>query len=55
MLYEEFLNIIDEKQEVFCGISDFLWDNPETAFGEYKAVEMLTTLLEQNGFTITHF
>lgn len=53
MLYEEFLKIIDEKQEVFCGISDFLWDNPETAFGEYKAVEMLTTLLEQNGFTIT--
>ena len=53
MLYEEYLKIIDEKKEEFCEVSDALWDNPETPFGEYKAVELITKKLEDNGFTVT--
>lgn len=53
MLYEKFLDTIDENKEIFFGISDYLWDNPETSFGEYKATECITTLLENNGFEIT--
>ena len=53
MLYEKNLKVIDEKKDVFCGISDFLWDNPETSFGEYKAVEYITKVMEENGFEVT--
>ena len=54
MLYEKYLNIIDEKKDIFCEISDFLWDNPETLFGEYKAAEFITKVLEENGFEVTY-
>ncbi len=52
-MYEEFLKIIDERKDDFCAISDFLWDNPETSFGEYKSAEYITRFLEKNGFTVT--
>lgn len=53
MLYEKYLNVVDEKKEIFCEISDSLWDNPETSFGEYQAVELITKKLEENGFEVT--
>ena len=52
MKYEKFLNTVDEKAEVFCGISDALWDHPETSFEEYEAVKLITKVLEENGFTV---
>lgn len=54
MLYEEYLNVIDEKKDEFCAVSDALWDHPETPFGEYMAVELLTKKLEDHGFTVTY-
>ncbi len=54
MLYEKYLNVIDEKKDAFCAVSDALWDNPETPFGEYMAVELLTKKLEENGFKVTY-
>lgn len=53
MLFEKYLNVIDEKAEIFCGISDQLWDDAELSFEEYKAAKMLTDILEKEGFTVT--
>lgn len=53
MQFEKYLNVIDEKQDIFCHISDSLWDNPETCFGEYFAADLITGILEENGFTVT--
>ena len=53
MLYEKYLNIIDEKKEIFCSASDYLWDNAELPFNEYRASRMLTELLKENGFEVT--
>lgn len=53
MLYEKYLNVIDEKSDDVCAITDALWDDPELSFGEYKAVRLLTKALEENGFTVT--
>lgn len=53
MLYEKHLNVIDEKKEIFMGVSDAIWDHPETAFGEYFASDLLTDILEKEGFTVT--
>ena len=53
MQYEKYLKMIDEKADVFCGISDRLWDDAELSFEEYKAAQMLTEILEKEGFTVT--
>ncbi len=53
MLYKKYLNIIDEKKEIFCNASDYLWDNAELPYNEYKAVRMLTDILKENGFEVT--
>jgi len=53
MLFDKYLKIIDEKADLFCGISDQLWDDAELSFEEYKAAQMLTDILEKEGFTVT--
>jgi len=54
VLFEKYLNVIDENKEEFYDVSDTLWDNPETPFGEYKAVRVITEKLEKNGFDVTY-
>ncbi len=53
MRYEQYLNVIDEKDGVFCDISDFLWENPELPFHEYEAVKLIADELEKEGFSVT--
>lgn len=53
MRYERYLNVIDEKRDLFCGASDAIWEHPETSFDEYYAAELLTRILEENGFAVT--
>ena len=53
MKYEKYLNVIEQKKEIFYEVSDTLWDNPETSFEEYQAVDLITKKLEENGFEIT--
>lgn len=53
MLYEKYLKTIDERADVFCNISDSLWDNPEIPFHEYEAAKLITKVLEDEGFTVT--
>lgn len=54
---------MDNNKEILCkeidsltnelfGVSDYLLENPETAYQEYKACEHLTSVLEKNGFTV---
>ena len=52
MLYEQYLNIIDEKKDVFTNISDTLWNNPEIPFHEYEAAKLIAGVLEGEGFTV---
>jgi len=53
MLYEKYLNAIDAASSEICDISDYIWDNPETSYGEYRAVRMLTERLAAHGFKVT--
>lgn len=53
MLYEKHLNVIDEKKDIFCEVSDAIWDNPETSFEEYFATDIMIKKLEENGFAVT--
>lgn len=52
MRYEQYLNVIDEKGDVFRNISDSLWENPELPFREYAAAKLITDELEKEGFTV---
>ncbi len=44
--------IISEKQKLYYEISDFLFDNPETALIEYKSKEMLVDAIKKEGFKV---
>lgn len=52
MMYEKYLSTIDRMSEEICAVSDALWDNPELPYGEYEAVDLITSKLEANGFTV---
>lgn len=43
---------IDQLAPEILEISDYIFDNPELAFQEYKAVDVLTAYLQKNGFTV---
>lgn len=51
-MYEEFTKIIDEKAREFTGLSDRIWDRPETAFVEYDSVRRLCDTLRREGFEV---
>jgi len=46
------LREIDAMRDRLIEISDFIWENPEIGFKEHKAVELLTSELEKNGFEV---
>lgn len=54
MMYEKYLDIIDENKELICKISDYIYDHPETSFEEYKSSKFLADALEANGFEVTY-
>lgn len=49
---KEALMAIDREREAICAASDLVWDNPETAFLEYKSMEILCDLLKKEGFEV---
>ena len=49
---KEALMAIDREREAICNASDLVWDNPETAFLEYKSMEILCDLLTKEGFEV---
>ncbi len=44
--------LIDSKAKYFSDIADYIWDNPELAFKEYKSSKALIDALEENGFKV---
>ena len=44
---EQALLAIDREKELLTTASDQIWDNPETAFQEFKSTEILCELLEK--------
>ena len=49
---EQALMAIDREKELLTTASDQIWDNPETAFQEFKSTEILCELLEKEGFDL---
>jgi len=46
------LSVIDQKAELLDSVADYLWDNPETAFTEFKSAAHLCDVLRKEGFTV---
>ncbi len=49
---KQYLGVIDEKAELLENIANFLWDNPETAFTEFRSAAYLCDVLRKEGFTV---
>ncbi len=45
-------SVVDERLEALIDLSDYLHDNPETAFEERKASERITETMRREGFTV---
>jgi len=52
MLYEKYLNTVDQKASELCRLSDAIWEIAETAFGEFKSSALLADKLEAEGFCV---
>ena len=48
----KYLSVIDEKKEELDALSDYLWDNAETAFIEFKSAAYMKEALKKEGFTV---
>lgn len=48
----EFVSVIDEIKDQLKEVSDYLWDNPETAFSEHKSAAFLCDVLRREGFAV---
>ena len=53
MLFEPYLQTIDQFSEEICGISDAIWDLAELPYNEYASSDLLAEALERHGFTVT--
>lgn len=49
---QQYLSVIDEKAELLENVADYLWENPETAFTEFKSAAYLCEVLRKEGFTV---
>ena len=49
---QKYLSIIDEKAALLEDVANFLWDNPETAFTEFKSAAYLCDVLRKEGFEV---
>lgn len=49
---DKIVTYINSISKEICDMADYIFDNPETGLQEYKAVELLTNYLSQNGFDI---
>lgn len=49
----KYTSIIDEKRDVLDATAQYLWENPETAFTEFKSAAYLCDVLRKEGFEVT--
>lgn len=45
--------LIDEKKNIFCDLSDRIWETPEVNYTEFKSSQAHLQLLKQQGFRVT--
>lgn len=50
---EQISAYIEAKRDIFIAASDQIWDYPELYFHEFKAAEILTDILKQEGFEVS--
>ena len=50
---EQISAYIEAKRDIFIAASDQIWDHPELYFHEFKAAEILTDILKQEGFEVS--
>jgi len=51
-LKSEALKWVEKLKDEILGISEFLYENPELGSEEFKACELLTSILEKHGFKV---
>ena len=49
----DFLDIIDEKSQMLDDLADYIWENPELNYKEFKSAEALIRALKSEGFEVT--
>lgn len=49
---QDALKAVDREKQLLCCASDAVWENPETAFQEFKSTEILCEALEKEGFKV---
>jgi len=49
---QNLIDVIDKKAQIFCDLSDQIWDFAETRFKLKKSADALCKCLEQEGFTV---
>ena len=49
---QKYLSVIDEKATLLENVADFLWENPETAFTEFRSAAYLCDVLRREGFRV---
>ena len=47
-----YLSVIDEKADMLDACGDYLWDNAELAYEEFKSAAYLINVLKQEGFEV---
>ena len=47
------LSVIEEHADLFQGMADKIWENPELSLKEYRAAELYCGKLRELGFTVT--
>lgn len=47
------LSVIEEHADLFRGMADEIWENPELSLKEYRAAELYCGKLRELGFTVT--
>ena len=46
-------DFVDKNRLNLKNLSSFIWNNPETAFKEFKSHNIITTFLEDQGFDVS--
>jgi aminobenzoyl-glutamate utilization protein B len=46
------LSAIDAKRDILNATADYLWENPETAFTEFKSAGYICDVLRSEGFAV---
>ena len=49
---QNYLSVIDEKAELLTQCGDYLWENAETAYEEFRSAAYLIKLLRDEGFEV---